>query len=107
MTLEIPDAEAELLARTARNIVDAGVIRAAACAGNFEMMNRLLDAIGVPVSDAGITLADGLGLVVPLHLRPVDSSTSRSGWRSDATQELETVEHEPVPGPKSSPGANP
>ncbi len=57
---------------------DAGVVRAAACAGNFEMMNRLLDAIGVPVSEAGIALADGLGLVVPRHLRPADTFSDRT-----------------------------
>lgn len=45
------------------------VVRAAAVAGNFEMMNRLLDAVGVPVSSPGMALADELGLRVPDHLR--------------------------------------
>lgn len=44
------------------------VVRAAACAGNFEMMNRLLDAVGAPVGPAGVRLARELGLVVPGHL---------------------------------------
>ena len=57
-----------------RNLMEAGgeaaVIRAAACAGNFEMMNRLLDAIGAPVGDGSVRLAEKLGLTVPDHLRP-------------------------------------
>jgi len=48
----------------------AAVVRAAAVAGNFEMMNRLLDAIGVAVRGPSLALADELGLRVPDHLRP-------------------------------------
>jgi hypothetical protein len=48
----------------------AAVVRAAAVAGNFEMMNRLLDAIGVSVRAGGMAVADELGLRVPDHLRP-------------------------------------
>ncbi|MDH3299979.1 MAG: hypothetical protein OES24_05680 [Acidimicrobiia bacterium] len=61
-------------ARTAlRNAAgEAAVIRAAAVAGNFQMMNRLLDAIGVRVRRGGMALADELGLTVPDHLRPAD-----------------------------------
>jgi hypothetical protein len=33
-------------------------------------MNRLLDAIGVPVRSPQMQLADELGLRVPDHLRP-------------------------------------
>ena len=46
------------------------VVRAAAVAGNFEMMNRLLDAVGVAVTHQGAALAAELGLRVPDHLRP-------------------------------------
>ncbi len=49
---------------------EAAVIRAAAVAGNFQMMNRLLDAIGVRVHRGGMALADELGLTVPVHLQP-------------------------------------
>ncbi len=49
---------------------EAAVIRAAAVAGNFQMMNRLLDAIGVRVNRGRMDLADELGLTVPAHLRP-------------------------------------
>ncbi len=50
---------------------DDGVVRAAGCAGNFEMMNRLLDAIGVRVNEPGMGLATELGIDVPDHLRPL------------------------------------
>lgn len=63
---EMPAARDALL----RAAGEAAVIRAAACAGNFEMMNRLLDAIGVPVSTGGMALAADLGLAVPDHLHP-------------------------------------
>lgn len=49
---------------------ETAVIRAAAVAGNFQMMNRLLDAIGVRVRRSGMMLADELGLPVPAHLHP-------------------------------------
>ncbi|MEL6983079.1 MAG: hypothetical protein AAFO29_11700 [Actinomycetota bacterium] len=45
------------------------VVRAAAVAGNFEMMNRLLDATGVVVTGRRLQLAEELGLRVPDHLR--------------------------------------
>ena len=45
------------------------VVRAAAVAGNFEMMNRLLDATGVAVPTRFEPLADELGLRIPDHLR--------------------------------------
>lgn len=45
------------------------VVRAAAVAGNFEMMNRLLDAVGVAVGGRQAALADELGLRLPDHLR--------------------------------------
>jgi hypothetical protein len=39
-------------------------------AANFEMMNRLLDAVGVPVSATTTGLATEMGLVIPDHLQP-------------------------------------
>ena len=62
---ELPTARRALLDRAG----PAAVVRAAAVAGNFEMMNRLLDAIGVPVSRRQADLASELGLRVPDHLR--------------------------------------
>lgn len=53
-----------------RTAGDAAVIRAAALAANFQMMNRLLDTIGVRVRRAGLDLAHELGLAVPPHLLP-------------------------------------
>ncbi len=47
---------------------DAAAARVAAVAGNFEMMNRCLDAIGAPVGGFG-RLADELGVTVPAYLR--------------------------------------
>ncbi len=46
------------------------VVRAAACVGNFQMMNRLLDALGVRVDRKGVALAQKLGIDVPEHLLP-------------------------------------
>lgn len=46
------------------------VVRAAAVAGNFDMMNRLLDATGVVVPQRMAVVADELGLRLPDHLRP-------------------------------------
>ena len=63
---EMPGAR-EALRRVAG---DEAVVRAAGCAGNFQMMNRLLDAIGVRVNEAGLGLATELGIDVPEHLRP-------------------------------------
>ncbi|MGF1599188.1 MAG: hypothetical protein ACFCVK_20115 [Acidimicrobiales bacterium] len=48
----------------------AAVIRAAAVAGNFQMMNRLLHVLGVRVRRSGMALADDLGVQVPPHLHP-------------------------------------
>jgi hypothetical protein len=46
----------------------AAVVRAAAVAGNFQMMNRLVDATGVPVGASMWEIADELGIRPP---RPV------------------------------------
>ena len=63
---ELPLARQALLDRAG----PAAVVRAAAVAGNFEMMNRLLDAVGVAVNRRQADLAAELGLRVPDHLRP-------------------------------------
>lgn len=41
----------------------AGAARAATVAGNFEMMNRLLDAAGVPVPDSMFDRGRELGVI--------------------------------------------
>ena len=46
------------------------VVRAAGCVGSFQMMNRLMDTLGVKVSRAGAALAKELDLHVPGHLLP-------------------------------------
>ena len=51
------------------------VVRAAGCVGNFQIMNRLMDTLGVPVSRAGLALAEELGLDLPDHLMPVPGTT--------------------------------
>ncbi len=63
----------QMTSARARLVEAAGqeaTIRAATVCGNFQMMNRLLDAIGVRTSKAGMMLADELGLTVPEHLHP-------------------------------------
>lgn len=69
LVLDDPDE----LAVARRGLLDAvgetGTAKAAAVVGNFEMMNRCLDAIGARV--AGFDeLAAELGITVPPHLRP-------------------------------------
>ena len=66
------DTDEMLIARESLLAVggQAAVVRVAAVAGNFEMMNRLLDAIGVPVGGGGVDIAEELGVEVPEHLRP-------------------------------------
>ena len=60
---------------TARVVLE-GVIgraatdRAAMVAGNFSMMNRALDAIGVPVDRGLGGLASEMELTIPSHLTP-------------------------------------
>jgi alkylhydroperoxidase family enzyme len=63
-TLEIAPARERLRAV----VGDAGLVRAASCAGAFQMMNRVLDAVGSPVRPAERATADSLGLAVPGHL---------------------------------------
>lgn len=47
---------------------EPGVVRAASCAGAFQMMNRVLDAVGSPVGSGELAIADVLGVAVPAHL---------------------------------------
>ena len=44
---------------------EAGAVRAAAVAGNFEMMNRVVDGTGVPVSREAWLMATDLGIERP------------------------------------------
>lgn len=66
------DADEMPIAREAlvRGAGQAATIRAAAVAGNFQMMNRLLDALGVRVGPSALRLADELDIAVPHHLHP-------------------------------------
>ncbi len=63
---EYPDARVRAELRLGRDTADRIVMVAA----NFEMMNRLLDAVGVPVSATTTGLATEMGLVIPDHLQP-------------------------------------
>lgn len=63
---EIDDARSALVDR----IGEPAAVRVFAIAGNFEMMNRLLDAIGAPVGKGVTGLADEMGLTIPDHLQP-------------------------------------
>lgn len=62
---EYPDARVRAELRFGRN----GADRIAMVAATFQMMNRLLDAIGAPVSPHRFALAQEMGLTVPDHLR--------------------------------------
>jgi hypothetical protein len=62
----ITDTRAALL----EAVGEAATVRAAAVTGTFEMMNRLLDAVGVRLRGHGLRLAEELGLDVPDHLVP-------------------------------------
>jgi hypothetical protein len=42
--------------------------RVAEVAANFQMMNRILDAVGVPVNQRLSAVVDELGLTIPDHL---------------------------------------
>ena len=62
---EYPDARVRAELLLGRDAAD----RVAMVAANFQMMNRLLDAIGAPVSSRLDPLAEEMGLTVPDHLR--------------------------------------
>lgn len=57
-TDDLDPARAELLARAG----PAGLVAAAAAAGNFEQMNRLVDATGLPITRERWALAPEIGL---------------------------------------------
>lgn len=62
---ELTEARSHLL-----DVSDSGVVnRVAAVTANFEMMNRILDAIGAPVGGRD-DIIDLLDIVVPEHLVP-------------------------------------
>ena len=63
---ELPPARAELFERTGPGVVTA-VARVSA---NFKMMNRILDAVGVPVGgEMVLEIGRELDLEIPAHLR--------------------------------------
>jgi hypothetical protein len=55
---EIHDARANLVAQ----VGEAKAVRAFATAGNFQMMNRLLDGLGVQPASAAIAIATEVGV---------------------------------------------
>ncbi|NOX29518.1 MAG: hypothetical protein GXP35_05650 [Actinobacteria bacterium] len=61
--IELVDARAQLVAE----LGEAAAARTFAVAGNFEMMNRLLDALGVGPMGPTAKLAEELGIEVPTH----------------------------------------
>jgi hypothetical protein len=52
----------EARGRLVASVGDGGVVRTAAVAGTFQMMNRLVDATGVPIGATMKLIADDLGL---------------------------------------------
>jgi len=61
--IELVDARAQLVAE----LGEAAAARTFAVAGNFEMMNRLLDALGVGPMGPATKLAEDLGVEIPTH----------------------------------------
>lgn len=57
-----PVAVEKTRAALADEVGDATAARAAAVCGNFQMMNRILDATGVPVPPGRSGLAEDLGI---------------------------------------------
>lgn len=68
---EFPDARIRVELALGR----AGADRVAMVVGTFEMMNRLLDAIGTPVRLPLHPLATAMGLRVPDHLHPSEEAS--------------------------------
>jgi hypothetical protein len=65
------DPEEMDIART-RVVAELGTeatVRALAVAGNFEMMNRLLDAIGVGPTASSLEVGDAIGVPPPARFR--------------------------------------
>ena len=61
--MELVDARAQLVTE----LGEAAAARTFAVAGNFEMMNRLLDALGVGPMGPSAKLAEDLGVEIPSH----------------------------------------
>lgn len=57
-----------------RHLIDvageAATVRAAGCVGNFQLMNRALDAVLAPVNPVFAPVGAHLGITVPAHLTP-------------------------------------
>ena len=62
---ELPTARRDLREASGPDVV----LSAAAVSANFQMMNRLLDAIGGPVDPSLFDLAADLGVELPAHVR--------------------------------------
>jgi hypothetical protein len=61
---ELPDARQQLIDQLGVEATQ----RVAEVAANFQMMNRILDAVGVPVNQRLSAVVDELGLTIPDHL---------------------------------------
>ena len=61
--LELSDARTQLV----EAVGEAAAVKTFAVAGNFEMMNRLLDALGVGPMGPAVALAGELGVEIPNH----------------------------------------
>lgn len=55
--------------RAVSTLGEAATVRALAVAGNFEMMNRLLDAIGVGPPQRLLEVGDEIGVALPARFR--------------------------------------
>jgi len=67
--LRDPDEMETARARSIEELGEATTMRALAVAGNFEMMNRLLDAIGVGPPQRIIGIGDEIGVPLPERFR--------------------------------------
>ncbi len=62
---ELPPARAELFEKAGAAVVTA----VASVSANFEMMNRILDAVGVPIGgEIALEISSELDLEIPAHL---------------------------------------
>jgi hypothetical protein len=67
--LRDPDEMVTARARGVEELGTATTVRALAVAANFEMMNRLLDAVGVGPPTAGREIGDAIGVPLPTRLQ--------------------------------------
>lgn len=67
--LRDPDELVTARERCVEQLGEATTVRALAVAGNFEMMNRLLDAIGVGPPRGVIGIGDEIGVPLPPRFR--------------------------------------